>query len=125
MGFVDVLDVVDVMILLTKSSKEAERYILVGHNLTYKQLIENFASKLGAKVPKRRAGKGLLNFFRSLDYLSALILGRKQTLFKDSVRSLCRRAYYSSEKIKDDMGFKFRPLSETVQRLASDYSKES
>ncbi len=124
-GFVDVLDVVDAMTMLTESEIEAERFVLVGHNMTYLQLITLFSKSFGIKVPSRRIGPGPLHMFRLLDYLSHLLLGRKQSLFKDSIRSLCRKAYYSSEKIEKSTGFKFRPIQQTVDRLAADYSKES
>lgn len=124
-GFVDVLDVVDAMIMLTESDIQAERFVLVGHNMTYLQLITLFSKPFGIKVPKRQVGAGLLHTLRFLDYLSHLLLGRKQSLFKDSVRSLCQKAYYSAVKIQESTGFQFRPIEQTVNRLARDYSKES
>ena len=124
-GFVDVLDVVDAMILLTESEINAERFVLVGHNLTYLELITFFSEAFGIKVPSRRIGSGPLHVVRFLDYLGHLLFRRKQSLFKDSIRSLCHKAFYSSNKIEERTGFKFRSMQETADRLAADYSKES
>lgn len=124
-GFVDVLDVVDAMILLTNSEIRAERFVLVGHNLSYLELIRRFCRAFGTQPPKRKIGRRALNIVRMADYLGHLLLRRKRSLFKDSIRSLCNRAYYSSEKIAQETGFTFRPLDETIDRLVNNYSTES
>ena len=55
-GFVDVLDVVDLMRLLMDSCVSNERFILNGANLSYRDFFGMVASELGVSAPSWRAG---------------------------------------------------------------------
>ena len=122
-GFVDVRDVVEIMISLMNSNISRERFVLVSENASYKNLIDSLSQLFQKPLPKRSFPKAFLYFLSSLDGISSTFLGTKRMLLKATVRSLFTHANYSSEKIKKVLDYNFIPLQDTLTRVVSAYQK--
>lgn len=122
-GFVDVRDVIHVMIRLMESSVEQERFILVAENQTFKDFTQQFAEKLQVKVPTKEVHRNVLMGLSFLDWLSSKLLGTKRKLLKATVRSMYKPTIFDSQKIQDRLGFEFMSLNETITRVATAYRK--
>lgn len=120
-GFVDVLDVIKVMIQLMNREVSRERYVLVAENVSYKKLTGMLCSIFEKPLPKRRLPKTLLYILSILDGVSSLFFGTKRMLLRATVRSLYSHSVYDSEKIKKTIDFEFTPLEQTIRRVASAY----
>ncbi|QNJ97222.1 NAD-dependent epimerase/dehydratase family protein [Constantimarinum furrinae] len=124
-GLVDVQDVVRAMIDLMISGITNEKFVLVGHNVTYKDLLTSLSRKLSAKPPKKKLPRFILNIFASVDWFFSKLLGTKRKLLKATVKSLYKNSFYDSSKIKERLNFSFTPLEETLNRVVENYRKES
>lgn len=113
-GFVSVSDVTNSMVKLVESEIESERFILVNENLSYQEIFQKIAPKLGAKVPTKRISFWVLECFWRLDWLRSKLLGKRRRLTKNMTKGLYKKEIYSSEKIKKAIDFKFENLDSTI-----------
>lgn len=114
-GIVDVRDVVKSMILLMNSNIKNEQYILVGENITYRDLLNQLADLYGNKPPTRKLSKSLMLFLSNLDWLYSKITGSERRLPKANVRSMFNNSNYDNSKIKEQFSFQFTPTEETLE----------
>ncbi len=121
-GFVDVQDVVQVMALLMERPINNERYILVGQNAAYREVLAQLSQSLGKNPPTKSIGRRRLLFLSKLDGLVSFVFRRKRKLLKPLVESLCTKSTYSAAKIEKTLDFTFTPLSKTIERVANNYS---
>jgi len=124
-GFVDVRDVVKVMVLLMEGPYVRERYILVGENLNYKDFLERMALLFGNKPPSKAIGRGTLLFLSKLDALSSFLFRRKRKLLKSMVASMYHTTHYDNSKVKTELNFEFTTMEETLARIVKSYSSSS
>ncbi|MDP4202780.1 MAG: NAD-dependent epimerase/dehydratase family protein [Bacteroidota bacterium] len=113
-SFVDVKDVCRGAILAAEKGRSGERYILAGHNLTYRAFFNKVA--VLCHRPKPLA---VLPDFVTLSAASALeklslICGKKPIVTKnDAVFSLLPH-YYSSQKAEKELGYVIHPIEPAI-----------
>lgn len=125
MGIVDVQDVVKVMVQLMDSEIINEQFILVGENVTYKELLSKLASLLGKKPPSKKLSRRIMLFLSGIDWLSNKIFRTKRRVVKATVRSMFKSSLYDANKIKKTLGFQFTPTEPTLERIAKESGKAS
>ncbi len=123
MGIVDVRDVVKSMLLLMNSDIKNEQYILVGTNISYKDLLSKFAALFGKKPPTKKLSKSLMLFLNSFDWLGSKLFGTKRKLVKANIRSMYKDSYFDNSKIIKELNFEFTPLDETLKRIINNRNK--
>lgn len=120
-GFVDVQDVVKTLIALMNSNIKNERFIVVGHNISFKQLLQMWAPLLQQKPPQKPIAAWVLYTIAFVDYLLHTLFKTKRKLLKATVRSLYNNNQYTTHKITTTLNYKFIYLEETLQRVAKNY----
>lgn len=121
-GFVDVRDVVDVMIKLMDSRVSGERFILNGDNWPYRQLFTRMAEALGKKPPHIAAKPWMAALVWRMEKLRGLLTGKRPLITRETARTAQLKVYYSNDKIMQALpGFRFRPLEETVTDVSKAY----
>ena len=120
-GFVDVRDVVAVMMKLMKSTIKAQRFILNGENYSYQNLLNEFHDAFGKKRPSIEANSFMLSIASILDR----IFSKERRLNKQVVESMLSKTYFSNKKISDTIGHQFYPISETIKYVSERYKKHS
>ena len=123
-GFVDVQDVARAMILLMESEIKNQRFILSAENHPYKFFLEKTADALGKSRPKIKVGKFLTSIGWRFDKLKSLFAGKPHLITKEIARGACGKSFYSSEKIKQQLGFEFTPVEKTISEVAKIYLSE-
>lgn len=113
-GFVTVNDVVSAMVSLMESNIAQERFILVSENLTYEELFQKIAPKLGVAPPTKKIPFWTLEIFWRLDWLRSKLLGKRRRLSKVMAKGLYHREIYSHEKLVNALNFKFEDLDEAI-----------
>lgn len=113
-GFVDVRDVSNAMIALTKSGIVNEGYVLVAENRSFKDLFKLISVAVKAKEPTKEIGKRILEIAWRLAWLKSLFTNSRPALTKSSARAGYGEKKYSSQKIKHSMNYTFLPLEETI-----------
>lgn len=113
-GFVTVSDVTSSMVKLMNSEIERERFILVNENLSYQELFQKIAPKLGVEAPTKKVSFMALEFFWRWDWLRSKVLGKRRRLSKNMAKGLYKRENYNNEKIKKALAFEFENLEEAI-----------
>lgn len=117
-GYVDVEDTVKAMIQLMNSKITNERYVMVAENLTFKDFFSKVAQSLNVDAPKTELKNWHLQILWRLDWLKHIITKHVRKLTRHTVNSLIVERYFSSEKIKTDLDFEFKPIQKTLQEVA-------
>ncbi|MBU2527278.1 MAG: NAD-dependent epimerase/dehydratase family protein [Bacteroidetes bacterium] len=124
MGFVDVEDVVKIMISLMERDIVNERFLISAENRSYKSVLDSIAKNLDGKPPTLKAGKGLLHILRILDVIKHSLTGKPRSLFKPSIRSAVKQHTYSSDKVRDTLSYHFKPIDKSLESICLRYAAE-
>lgn len=116
---VDVEDVAAGMIRALELGKCGERYILSGHNMTWVDIIGTLSSALQVQPPKRLVGKKTFIFLSSVLETVGVLTRTKPILTREAARVASSLSYYSNSKAVTDLGYTFRPFTETATRIAA------
>lgn len=123
-GFVDVEDVVDAMIALMKSDVSNEKFIVSGHNLSFKDIFDKIADRLSATKPKLTASSWMISLYVIIEGLVSFLLRKPALVTRESALSLVDRKKYDNSKIKNQLGFEFRELDKSLDRICALYQKK-
>jgi len=99
-GFIDVRDVVALMIKLMNSEIVNERYILSGENNNYKYFFDEMHTAFGKSKPSIKASKLLSSFAWREESIRHLLTRSTPLITKETARSAHNKNYFSNEKIK-------------------------
>ncbi|RPD96519.1 NAD-dependent epimerase/dehydratase family protein [Aureibaculum marinum] len=123
-GFVDVNDVVNIMIQLMDSTIKNERYILVSENESFKNIFFSIADAFNKKRPSIKVTKTLSNIGWRINWLLSKLSGKPALITKQSANSSQNKYYYSNDKIKEALNYKFIPLKQTIDTVSKNYLKD-
>jgi dihydroflavonol-4-reductase len=120
-GYVDVQDVVHAMILLTQNDLSGERYILVSENCSNRDILNWMADGLGKRRPMICISKTvLLKIAGFFDFIGK-IFHFHPVLNRETVFTICNREYYSTKKIKEEIGIDFIPMIQSIHAITRFY----
>lgn len=122
-GFVGVKNVVQSMIQLMNSSIKNERFILVSENKSFKEILFAIADGFSTKRSSIKTGKLPTELFWRLDWLLTKLTGKEPLLTKNSAKSSHNKSYYSAEKIKEMLEFKFESINSVIASICTDYKR--
>jgi len=122
-GLVDVSDVAQVMIQLMESDYTAERYILNTQNISNLDLLSKIAQLMGKPAPRIKATPLLLGIAWRLANAASVFTGKKPALTRDTARAANTKLMYNNTKIKQAIGFSFKPLDQTLAEVCEAYYK--
>lgn len=124
-GMVDVRDVARAMVELAgREDAVGERFILCGENMPYREFLTRAAQAAGKKPPGIRLGGHALGFAWRAAKLSGKITGTKTLFTREIAEVLQKKTYYSSDKVKNMIGFAFTPIGDTIERIVKQYLDE-
>ncbi|MBC8755523.1 NAD-dependent epimerase/dehydratase family protein [Kordia sp. YSTF-M3] len=121
LSYVDIKDVVSVMIQLMNSDIKSERFILVGENWTLEKFTKVTAKALQVKPPEKEAGSFLLGFAWRMDWWRQFFTGKRRKLTKQTAQSIQSQAFFDSSKIQNTLNFTFTPVEESIERVSKRY----
>jgi dihydroflavonol-4-reductase len=116
-GLVDVQDVARCMILLMNSPITAERYIINAENWTFKSLMDTIAQCFNLKPASTEAKPWMLELAWRGAAMVAVLTGKDPALDKIAARAATVEQNYDNSKIKNELGFEFRPVEETIKEV--------
>ena len=122
-NYVDVLDVTDALVRLMQSEVTAQRFILNGGTIPYRSLLEQIAAVLGKRPPTMRMPPALTRLLWPVEALRAWVTGKTPLITRETARSAGSQYQYNGQKIEQVLDFQYRPLSETLRRVAAAFSQ--
>lgn len=123
-AYVDVNDVVNVMVKLVDEQIFGERFILVENTYTFKEIFSYVQKKFGKAPPHIKTGKWILHLGRIADGLLSGIFGKERVLTKNTVRTITGHKKYSNSKAKDLLSYTFKPVPEVLNTICELYEKD-
>lgn len=113
-AFVDARDVAEIMFKLMISNISAERFLCIGENSSFKNMMEIAAKKLNTKAPTIALKKWVMNIVWRIARFVSVISFTKAVLTKESVESTFGKTKFSNAKIKEAINHKFYSLNEMM-----------
>jgi len=120
-GIVDVSDVAKIMIQLMNSDITSERYILNAENISNQDLLTKISGYLQKPAPHIKATPLMLSLAWRLSKIGSLLSGKKPTLTAESARAANSKLQYDNSKIREKLGYTFKPLDQTLKEVCEAY----
>ena len=115
-GFVDVRDVSDAHIAAWQKGKAGERYIIVGENLSFRELFGRIAAMPGSRSGKPYRVGGVAGMAAGAGgELWSLLTQRPSFISIESLRQAAHPARYSNQRSVRELGISYRPFDETLR----------
>lgn len=112
---VDARDVAEIMQLLMNSDITNERYLCIGSNQSFKELMTTISKELKVKEPTKEVGRFTVNFVRRILAFFKRIVGKRSDITRETVHNLFSVKSYDNSKIRTALNFEFRDLKEQVR----------
>jgi dihydroflavonol-4-reductase len=122
-GFIDVRDVVRILIRLMDDDVVNQQYILVAKNASYFELLSELSKEFGKPLPYKKMNKPILLGLSYLDGISSYLFGSKRFLLKANIRSMYSHSAFDNSKIKERLAIEFIPFKETIKRVVGHYPR--
>lgn len=122
-GFVDVEDVVEVMIKLMYSDISEQRFILVSENLSYQDLFTKIAHNLDRKPPSIHAGYTLRKLVVRADALRSVLFRKKRTYSDEFALLAGSRSEYDPSKIMTLLNHRFIAIDLCLEKTCRFYKQ--
>lgn len=117
-GFVDVRDVADAHIAAWQKGAGGERYIIVGENLTFRELFGRIAALPGSRTKSPFRVAGILAAATGFGgEIWSLLSGRPSFISLESLRQASQKAVYSNRRSVQELGMTYRPFEETLRTV--------
>ena len=100
-----------------------DRYCLVGANLRYRELFNLVTDEFGLPNPMVYASRTMTEFGWRAEAVRAFFTRKRPRLTREIAAASQRISFYSSDKIRQALGFEFRPVEETVEWVADCFKK--
>lgn len=124
-GFVDVRDVVQLMLRLMQENIFAERFLITSENAAYKYFFDLIHQQFGKAKPSIRAGKFLSGFAWRMEKIRFLLTGANPLITKETARSAHKKSSYSNKKILNQFpDYKFISLEQSVKDTCEKFLKD-
>ncbi len=117
LNLIDTDDVVSGIISCIEKGRPGERYLLTGENIDPQKAFAMAKEFLGIRKPFIKIPIGLLYPIAFIMELASRIR-RKRPKFHRGLAKLARyRFFYANDKAQRELGFKPRPLHETIEKI--------
>ncbi len=117
-GFVNYVDIRDLVELLIKAIDKPgtdERYIVSSGSATYKEFFEIIARELSKKPPHIKVNRMVVNLTVLFAKVYSFVTGNSPLITRETARNSMRKVTYDNSKVKNEFGFSFRNLDESVR----------
>ncbi len=123
-AFVDVRDVAKGLIQLMESDIKQERFLMIGENMPFRSFFNLLADSLKKPRPSVFASPFLAQIAWRAEWIKHKITGKAPMITKETARNAQEVTEYSAQKIKDALGFKFTPISESIAHTSAIFLKQ-
>ncbi len=115
--FVDVRDVADGIFRAWKYGEKGQGYIISGSVSSLEQIIEAVEKSTGNEIKRKKISPLLVKTAAVLAPVYYAIVRKKPVLSKYSIDVLMGNSQISSDKAKEKLGYKARPLIRTIRDM--------
>jgi nucleoside-diphosphate-sugar epimerase len=113
-AFVDARDVAEIMEKLMNSDIQNERFLCIGENSSFANMLTIVAQKLNKKAPYIKVSKILMKLTWIISGIVSKIIGKKPVITKETANSAFSNTIYDASKVKNALNFQFKSLEESI-----------
>jgi dihydroflavonol-4-reductase len=113
--FVDVKDVCKGIIAAAEKGRNGQRYILGGHNLSYRDFFVRVASVIGRSAPVLVLPDRLVLFIAFCLEKLALAVHATPILTHNDAKFSILPHYFSSDKARNELGYSISPIEDAIR----------
>jgi dihydroflavonol-4-reductase len=114
-AYVDVRDCAEGHVRAAEQGRAGRRYIVAGHNIDNKALLQVVSRAAGRRSLSVRLPKALVVMAAHAMQRLALAQGRRPDLAVPMLAYGMRECFYDSRRAREELGLRFRPFEETVE----------
>lgn len=118
-GYVDVVDVADILVQLLFSSAKNERYIVNGINLKYQDCFNKIAEAMSKPKARIKVTPFLKEVAWRIEALRSFVTGKSPLITRETANSAMSSKAYDSKKIKSFLSFEFTDFDSTIRKYVS------
>lgn len=111
---VDARDVAEIMVRLMDENHFSERYLCIGSNQNFHDLMGLVAKRMGVRAPSVPAKRYQVNFVRRVLSFWAWLTRKRSAMTRETVSSLFGNRAYDASKVKKTLNFEFKSLEDTI-----------
>ncbi len=123
-GYIDVRDVVSIMVQLMQSDISNERFILYADHLSYQKLFNTIALHLNMPQPSIQATPLLGEIAWRMEKMKSFFTGQHPFITKETARTANQKVFYENDKIKKTLNFSFIPIEQSIKDTAQIFLKD-
>lgn len=114
-NYVDVRDVVNMIMLLINREASGQRIISNGGSVTLLELLSQMAGHFNKKAPWIKVPKPLVATVAHLESIRSWLTRTEPMVTPQSARSAQEKFFYNNKKAITELGMQFRTLNETLE----------
>jgi len=123
LAVVDVDNVADAMIKAWQKGKIGERYLIVGENLTFKQIRATIAKALGRKTPDINLSIWFLKILSYIFITISAITGKKPKLTPAMVNFFTLDFWFDNSKSIRELDMQYTPFDQSIAKAVKWYKE--
>ena len=117
-GFVDVRDVVDAHIAAWEKGRSGERYVVVGHNLSFRELFACIGTLAGSSPQHAYMVPHLMGLIAGVGgELWSVLSNSPSFISLESIRIASRQLAYSNTRSVQELSLNYRDLPDTLKTI--------
>lgn len=120
-GVVDVRDVARAVMLLLHHGQDGDRYLLNGHNISYRDLMVQIAGALGRKAPHLPMQRWQARLLLIGEAIRSRLLQQPPLLTPETVRNSFQHFSYNNERSQRQLSLSYTPIEQTIRETAAQY----
>ena len=119
LNYVDVQDVAAAVVQLTESSITDERFCVSAGTVSYKEFFDKIADRFGKKKPWFKVSAGLMGGLWRMEALKSALTGLAPLITRETAKTAQLKIVQKNAKIRETLGFTFKTLDETLDRVCA------
>ncbi len=123
-NYIDVRDLVEIIIQVNRGILNGERVIASAGKISYHDFLTMAALHFNKKAPTIKIGSGFIRLLALFEQVRSRLTGSDPLITPETARLAHAGIFFDNTKIKDAMGFDFRPLDDTLRWCSSKYADQ-
>ncbi len=119
LNYTDVKDVASALIRLMESDIRQERFCVSAGMISYKEFFDKIAVRFGKKKPWFKVSAGMMGALWRLEALKSFLTGGAPLITRETAKTAQLKILQKNTKIRKALGFEFRTLDETLDRVCA------
>ncbi|MFT4681278.1 MAG: dihydroflavonol-4-reductase [Granulosicoccus sp.] len=123
-GFVDVRDVVNIMIKMMSDGPHGERFVLAAENRELGEVTTIIAKEFGKKPPFITIGPFLAAVAWRFEWVKSKFTGGEPVVTKETAGTAIHNNRYDNSKVKKALNYEFIPIDDSVKECCKHFLKD-